>query len=132
MIARLLYALAVAAAAPAAAHAAEQFDLVCKGRTGASDVGSAAAERRYRIDLAARKWCERDCSQTLPIVEITDEKIVLKHSNSQTPVGDVEQDFYIDRKTKKAYEMQSGPASGAMFSGDCVVEAFSGFTKSHF
>jgi hypothetical protein len=128
MLPRILCALAVTvAAAPATAQGTEQFDLVCRGVTSGSELGSTTAERRYRIDLSARKWCERDCSKALPIIETTKERITLKHSSSVQPFGDVEEDFYIDRLTNKAYEMESSPGHGVEFTGTCEVRPFSGF-----
>lgn len=132
MLARILYATALAAAVPIVAHGAEQFDLVCRGTTSGSGLGSAAAERRYRIDLSSRKWCARECLQIFPIADLTDDRIVLKHSNVHSLYGDIDEDFYIDRKHNKAYEMQGALSHGVAFSGDCIVDTFSGFPNPHF
>ena len=128
MRSHLLPALVSALAIPIAAQAAEQFDLVCQGQL-IDEGGVTNTEQRYRIDLSSRRWCNHNCSETRPILDVTKDRIILRHSVGKGTLRSVSSDEYIDRTTNSVYAFDEGPHFGSTFKGSCAVAQFSGFTK---
>ncbi len=64
----------------ASAEPAQQFDLVCKGQRVSGGGQSSPFEVRYRLDLAARRYCEGDCGGVFQIKDVTPDMILLERA----------------------------------------------------
>lgn len=117
---------ALALATPAAAQAT-RFDLVCTGTD--REMGSGRTkpdERRYTIDLAAKRWCRTtECSEGLPIQAVTPDEITFIRS---APDAYLEHRHFISRAAGDYAET----VGGSRATGACKPAPFSGFPKAKF
>jgi hypothetical protein len=120
--------IAAALVATPAAAATEQFDLVCNGKTRESSIGrwKAAPETRYRIDLAANRWCQGDCKQPEKIYEVSETKLTLKWIKEDTPRSRALIFIKIDRSTG-AWENYWSSSFFSETAGQCEVAPFTEF-----
>lgn len=83
----------------------------------------------FRIDLAARRFCQGACSETAPIAEITDTKLTLIRAKT----GRLWQLIEINRESG-AYlsQIQVGDGQPSTFYGTCEPSAFTGFPVKRF
>jgi hypothetical protein len=115
--------------------AANQFDLVCKGkeqkRTG---VPATAWNERYRIDLDGKRWCRGACKTASEIGSITADNIVLSDSRAAIGgPGDVETTLSRTNGTVKEYLMMGWSGSAASLAeGTCKRDLFSGLPGQRF
>lgn len=116
--------LAASVASPAVA--ADQFDLICKGRTKRDAA-------HFRIDLKQGEWCREDCRGTFKIASVTEGRLTLEDSKPAFR-GDAERSIWINRISGEYAE--SGVAyKGAMpdsSGGTCEASEFSGFPAKKF
>lgn len=78
MAKRAALALAMSLAATGASASTDQFNLACKGSSNGKPI-----EYGFRIDLAAKLWCELDCVAPRQIVEVGPDRIVLERSDRE-------------------------------------------------
>ncbi|WP_420138014.1 hypothetical protein [Sphingomonas sp.] len=115
--------------------AANQFDLVCKGkeqkRTGAP---ATAWSERYRIDLDAKRWCRGACKTATEISSVTADDIVLLDSRAAIGgPGDVETSLSRTNGTVKEYIAMGWSGSAASLAeGKCTRDLFSGLPGQRF
>ena len=135
---RLLSAALIAAASlPTVAQAADQFDLVCTGgvdRTGSGRTAPTSAH--YRVDLAARLWCEGACEKVSSIQDVTPAKITFR-STDTARVDGITREHYVSRIDGKWYRLDyaRSPApydSFAQTTGTCEPAPFSGLPSARF
>jgi hypothetical protein len=137
---RTLAASALLAAAPLAAHAADQFDLVCRGQVTQYDGATKPFETRLHIDLATRRICLDDCAAVGRLTEITDAALAGRYTDSGPfPNGipgvfDYRSDLAVDRRTG-AYRRTDTDDSGdpppvnarvSTFVGRCEAAPYTG------
>mgnify|MGYP001369214614 CR=1 FL=1 len=124
-----------------AAEAADQFDLVCKGKYREDDRGAWRPwEGRYRIDLSAGAWCQGDCSSIARLAEVTAAKLYLRPSTSRAESTDgSSQTFEIDRVTGKLTQFEYRPPMYERGStwwwqveADCTPAPYSGMPSARF
>lgn len=71
--------IAVALVATPVSAASEQFDLQCRGQNRASPAGVwRPVEKHYRVDLAAKRWCQDRCAAVADIAVIERDKIIFR------------------------------------------------------
>lgn len=122
--------------AVALGQSGQQFDLVCTGTQTTIDAGGSRAERqtqRYRIDLAARRWCQEDCKAALKIQEVTPDEITLVDGEmSKTLQG--HHRLAISRTSAEVVDEVSMRALNLTmtFNGSCSKKPFSGHPKPKF
>lgn len=117
----------------AVAEQAPRFDLICSGvERPLGEQETKAEQRRYTIDLAAKRWCRTtECKEGLPIESITADELVLTKSK---PGAALEHRHSISRVTGKYAEtiFVATVSSGSRSEGTCQRAAFSGFPKAMF
>lgn len=130
----------------AIAAAVGAFNLRCTGevvtREGAMLVAPVTArssfERIYRIDLAARRWCEGPCRTTEHIAGVTDTEIVLEYEDHGDAASGLISDFeaVLNRETGELQRRVRLGSAESLFvqyeRGPCVREPFSGFPEKAF
>ncbi|HEX8571351.1 MAG TPA: hypothetical protein VF759_01220 [Allosphingosinicella sp.] len=103
----------IAAFAALGAQSPKPRPLLC---VGVSEIRSpeqslnAAFIFRYRIDIAAMRWCAEECASWQPIVSHTPELIVLLDTRSAPQEG-LARYSAIDPRTLAYFELASGPGS---------------------
>jgi hypothetical protein len=123
------FALAVLAS-PAVAQPA-RFDLICTG-TDASAAKTIPDNRRYTIDLTAKRWCRTsECEQGVPIERVTADEITLRRNDQRSSA--YHHVHYISR-TKGTYteRLEGAGAASSTATGTCKPAPFSGFPKAKF
>ncbi len=129
--------LAAALLLPGVASAqATKFNLACSGTVQTIAPAALIDQTKdysavYRIDLEAMKWCEADCTTTLPITEATPTALTLQSKSVDTPRELDKLRNYISRETGRhsiTAEAGIGASRMAMFwKGQCEPSAFTGF-----
>jgi hypothetical protein len=119
--------LAVSLIAATPSVAADQLDLVCKGK---KQIGMSAryvdVEHRYRLDLSARKWCVDTCQATLSLASVDDEVIYFLNEEEKFK-GDPWEIDRTYRATGFWVHIRSNTAAPLEEQGHCEPAAFSGF-----
>jgi hypothetical protein len=115
MFKALLLALLVAGSSP------QQFDLICTGTATDANYRTDPITRRYRVDLAATRWCVAECT-VRPISEVNNTQIVFDESKAAYRGDPSERLDYVDRTTGKwsfftSYWQGEGTCEPAPFSG---------------
>ncbi len=112
------------------AVAADQFDLVCKGRERYSVSGKwHPKEYRYRIDLAAQRWCAGSCDGTRIIDRVSDGVLSLL-DKPQVPFSGYTESLWINRRSGELrYLSNSRLGSYEEQEATCEPTAFSGFPE---
>lgn len=120
---------------PAIAASADRFDLVCAGEIKVAMFAKWRPEdTRYRIDLAAKRWCQGECNGTNDINSVTDTKIVLIATDDDDDDGPYNS-LWIDRVSGALSGLSTTPTVGfavggyEQLRGQCTVAAFSGFPE---
>lgn len=103
-----------------AAPAANKFDLECNDTVETTGAPIAPYVAHYRIDLAARKWCEDTCRTVKPLAAVQSSYITLE--------GEPNSEYWhtIDRE-KGEDQIFSGIGDTEHTNGPCTRKAFSGF-----
>lgn len=110
------------------AMAADQFDLICKGRTRNAAAGAwAAVVERYRVDLATKKWCVAECSRVFDIAEVQTDRIVFR-SKERSYGSPSHYDERVNRTTGDWHERYIGELTYTESEGTCEAAPFSGIT----
>jgi len=114
------------------ATAADQFDLICKGREKTSTFGKwSPAESRYRVDLVSKTWCRGDCSKTDAIQSIDPSRITF--TNTVEPDSGAGTTLHwIDRTTGKWTDVRYSSLVAFRTEGICEAAPFSGFPAQKF
>ena len=114
-------------AAPAVA--ADQFDLVCRGKQRVG-IGNEMKpiEHRYRADLAAKKWCMDGCTRIDDIAAFNDNEIAFINVDRKIGSRFWESDK-VYRTTGFWLHVRSGAYDGIDIEGRCEPAAFSGFPE---
>lgn len=116
---------------PAQAIASDQFDLICKGRQKTRAAGSwRPVTERFRIDLAAKRWCRGGCTKVAAIAAVDDARITFMHSSRADSLGAI--DFYVDRSTGKLVEYRQNEIFTSQLEGTCESAPFSGLPANKF
>ncbi len=128
----------LAGPALAASGQGAAFDLVCTGQSTLSDVigfsstpfgAPSKIERRFRVDLQTRRWCEGECSGTHELKSVTDTQIIFSESEStdsdQVTAVSRENGHFVDRTRIISPKV----ISVFMTDGTCARADFSGFPK---
>jgi hypothetical protein len=106
-----------------AAPTSNKFDLECADTVKTTGDPVAPYVAHYRIDLAAKKWCEDECRTVKPIADLQSSYITLE--------GEPNSDFWhtIDREKGEDQIFSGSPQLGDMehTSGQCTKRPFSGF-----
>lgn len=129
---RLLLPLIILVGSPA--FAADQFDLSCEGTKWTKRGGT--GERyvvRAHIDLAAKKWCEDDCSKVLNIVSFDKDEIILTDDTVFNAKVDTMREVTFDREVLmfKHHYTQNKPTPEYMgIQAACKVENFTPFPSA--
>lgn len=111
------------------AMAADQFDLVCSGRWHERvNAKWKPAQYRYRVDLAASKWCEGSCDGTSQITNVTDLVITLT-DKKRDRFNDLTESHWISRQTGDLHYTYLADGLFEEREGKCTVAAFSGFPE---
>jgi hypothetical protein len=110
------------------AMAADQFDLVCKGREKASAIARwRPVEVRYRLDLSRKVYCRFDCTGLESIHSVDDARIDF------APPADAARGttavHYIERSDGRWTDFISGLGTRE---GVCEPAPFSGFPTPKF
>lgn len=122
----MTFSLALAAAAA--------FNLVCPVTQTAYVPGNPKPfETKFthiiRVDLDARRFCEAECEETMPIASILEEDIVFRGSDRATS-GTFEA---VNRESGKYFfNALYGPGSMTFRAGTCSVAPFTGFPARKF
>lgn len=115
------------------AQAADQFDLICKGRTKMSPVGRwQPYEQRYRVDLAAKTYCTFACKTVESIASVDAARIEFATSSEDEP-GNVSVIHYVDRADGKwVYFISGGSGMFQSAEGVCEPAPFTGLPATKF
>lgn len=110
-----------------ATAAATRFDLICTGQEQAVSGGPVKQDqRRYTLDLAAKRWCRTtECSEGIPILEVTADDVTLSKPDARKPYS---HSHSISRVAGTYYER----LDLMITKGSCKVAPFSGFPKAKF
>ena len=115
-------------AAPAAD--AERFDYVCTTEVRyRADGAWQPSTARYRIDLAARRWCEGDCSVNSPIVATNENWLFLEQNFREGEFDDYARER-IHRRTGELTMIRIGAGPLGPYlerRGQCERAAFTAF-----
>lgn len=131
----LAFALLASIGIASPAFAANQFDLVCKGKEQKqTGVPATAWSERFRIDLDAKRWCRGACKSAAEIGSITADEIVLSDSRATIGgPGDVETTLSRTNGAIKEYVMMGWSGSAASLAeGKCTRDSFSGLPGQRF
>jgi hypothetical protein len=115
------------------AMAADQFDLVCKGRQKTSISGAwKPYEQRYRVDVAAKTYCRYDCKAVESVKSVDAARIEFEASDRSEP-GNVALIHYVDRSDGKwVYLFSGGSSSFESVEGVCEPAPFTGLPATRF
>lgn len=126
---RFLVIFMLLSSAPAVA--ADQYDLACQGsRISQRGAAGEAYSTRFRVDLAAQKWCQDDCARVSSINEISGDMIVLADDITYNSRTDLSNKMTIDRKTNAFLRISSQDRPSPMYlkvEASCKQEPFTPF-----
>ncbi len=110
------------------AHASPtQFELRCRGDE--TDLRTRAA-RPYsttiKIDLVTGKWCWKDCTQILPIQQVTPDRLVLYYVDHGIVSTSL---LTLDRHKNIFRDDETGNHIAIHMAASCVATDFVGFNK---
>jgi hypothetical protein len=114
----------VATIAGQAQAATEQFDLVCRGTLQANGKKPELATNRYRLDLSADQWCEKDCTTVRKFAEVAPTRILFDREDD--PLKRESLLHGVNRTTGEWFFNSEYRGSIWMISGRCDAAAFSG------
>jgi hypothetical protein len=119
-VASSIIAIALIPGALGAAPASGKFDLECADTVETTGDPVAPYVAHYRIDLAAKKWCEAECRTVKPLVGVQASYITFE--------GEPNSDFWhtIDRETGED-QIFSSIGDREHTNGKCTKRPFSGF-----
>lgn len=113
------------------AMAADQFDLICQGR---AKYGASASwqkfENRYRVDLAAKRWCRDNCERVMPLADVNEARITFTSIHDDATIGDV--DHFVERASGHLVEIHSSRFSPQTVAAQCEAAPFSGMPEKKF
>lgn len=111
----------------------DKFDLVCKGEF-TSDLGaSKPSERRYRIDLEAKRYCpSAACTQASDIAAVTPDQITFESSKDGLGGAIENVEHYVSRTTGRLVDTERMRLSRYSFMADCTVAPFTGLPSPKF
>ncbi len=114
------------------AYAADQFDLICKGRHKTSRLGSwKPYELRYRVDLATKAYCAGQCAEARTIADISAAEITF--DRQPTPNSAVALQHRVNRTTGEwRYYLASPTGLIQDAEGRCEAAPFSGLPDAKF
>lgn len=120
----------------AAAQSAQQFDLNCVGQRWESLEGPAEPyEYAFRVDLAAKRWCWRDCATTFAIQDVAPDKITFSDERTDRRFDRRSSRNSVSRATGEhellAITIQPAPRYYRV-AGHCTPAPFSGFPATMF
>lgn len=119
-MASLIIAMVLSPCTLGAAPASNRFDLECADTVQTTGDPVAPYMAHYRIDLAAKKWCEAECRTVKSLAGVQASYITLE--------GEPNSEFWhsIDREKGEDQIFSSiGPTEHT--SGQCAKRPFSGF-----
>lgn len=117
--------LALAASPPAPPS---RFDLACVGATGeAHGITWNPVDIYLRVDVAAGKWCEGDCSTIHDLADVQPSRIFLEKQSEYEKIREIAHIRSIDRVTGEYTYLQESPRGAAQQRALCTARAFSGF-----
>lgn len=118
-------------ATPAAA--ADQFDLICKGRQKTSIDGSwKPYEQSYKVDLTSKTYCTFKCELVESIASVDDARIAFQKTD-EADAGAVTVFHYVNRSDGKwTYFFSGGSGSYENTEGVCEPAPFTGFPAAKF
>jgi hypothetical protein len=128
--------IAALAGALAVAGSTDQFNLDCKGALRTLSPATLTDKTEpytstYRLDLAAKKWCEGECRAQHDIDKVTPVAIVLELKDTDTPREHEIIHNVISRESGEHHVMiDSGTGSmkiGMFWTGQCEKAPFTGF-----
>lgn len=121
---RALILVVAMLAVPEAAAEHDRFDLVCTAKKSVV---------RYRIDLAAKRYCAGDCAVVRPIVEVSATELVLERHEPAFR-SDITSRTIVNRSGGSWQTYFDMPGTGVPFSreGNCVAAPFSGLPTAKF
>lgn len=108
----------------------QQFDLICKGVDQPRiDGPKAPYEHRYRIDLAANRWCVDGCEGGVNIKSVTADQLVFADEEDRS----ITHRHSIDRTTGKQWRLDSDrDGLWRAEQGHCDPAPFSGMPAPKF
>ncbi|WP_278983275.1 hypothetical protein [Sphingobium yanoikuyae] len=113
------------------AMAADQFDLICQGR---ARYGAPASwqkfENRYRVDLAAKRWCRDNCERVMPLADVSEARITFTSIHNNASIGDV--DHFVERSSGRLVEIMASRYSPTTVEAQCEAAPFSGLPDKKF
>jgi len=110
------------ALAAASAQSADQFDLICTGKSQGYPADQ-SENATYHVDLAAKQWCRGECS--VQVIERI-EPSVIWFKDQPTTSGKGEWIEYVDRVSGK-WVREMGPW---VTEGTCEPAPFTGFPSA--
>jgi hypothetical protein len=130
MKAIIMLAAFVGASAPAT-----QFDLTCKGTLTAISLVSGKTtepyERRLRVDLTRKKYCEDQCKALFEIADVGPTQITFQDKDSGPGREREMTKSYVNRETGEHRSLSSSEGFGGGLTmswvGACEKRPFSGF-----
>lgn len=123
--------VALAVLAPASASAADQFDLICRGDQSDGRGGpKSPVEIRYRIDLAAGRWCIDACAAASSITQVTPDRIYIERDDVAIRRGVAPNFYHFIERTSGAYTFFV--AGSADRHATCSPAPFSGMPAPKF
>jgi len=129
--------IATVLAAAMALQSAQQFDLACTGSSFSRLQGGRgeAFNVTLRIDLAANRWCDGDCSAPMAIVSATPDAIVLEDVQPAPRGLNIRRKTEINRVTG-VYDSYFSAIGSTVQQGRqearCEVKPFSGMPQARF
>lgn len=129
---RAIIIAAVISLLPAQAIAADQFDLICKGREKTRTWGKwLPIETRYRIDLSAKAWCKGNCQRTFVIQDVNDARITFVSASEPDPAAGSTL-HYVDRVDGRWVDAVHNSVVNFDTEGTCEPAPFSGLPANKF
>lgn len=128
---------AVLALALAASNQGEAFDLVCAGEMSSEAITGNTSKPysvRYRVDLAASKYCEDQCATVNPIFKVDPGVLVFESIDKDAPSERVRKINNVSRNTGEHLMLYTSRSTGSAASvlimrwrGTCERADFTGF-----
>jgi len=115
--------------------ASDQFDLLCVGTRKYGLEDAKATTERYRIDLAAKRWCYKECDRTYNIYSVTPSAITLQQEVGPELGSDGSVRVHeIDRSTGELDHYRRQRSTGVTYEikAACEQAPFSGMPKPRF
>jgi hypothetical protein len=115
------------------AQAADQFDLICKGKMRFSVADPYEPRNSHlRLDLAAKQYCEGECKVTRPIQDVQPNHIMFESATEQEKALGTTFFHQIDRTSGKLIYFKSAKRpypSWIEHDAMCEPAPFSGFPQ---